>query len=413
MTKYILVFLFVIFDITSAMSNPFSGQFEPDRDFVLRRDSRTKNKALSIQSTIMDALQYYAKSTNMAKIVAFSGGGVRGIGPASICANIEHVTKKSMADMFHMFSGTSTGAIIATGLTMQDPHSEGGKSLYSAEDIVNLYSSECKTIFTPRSLLGSFFVSKYKTKPAYQTFEKLFKNVKLSDIRPDCDLLIPYYNLTNNRTGFFKSHKARNIALARTQDFYLKDVIASTTAAPTYFKAFRLNTVHNKEHSKISRTNYIYAVDGGIATNDPALCALTEAMSIYSNADAFLLVSMGTGHCVSEVHPKGLLGWAKNISTVLMDNSSDMTSHMLEKFGMHSNKPVFFSRLQFDISKTYEEMDNTSQDNLSYLEHQALSTDSILTKTKKLTAILKESDKVDRPTLIGDSPNKSSNFIEI
>jgi patatin-like phospholipase/acyl hydrolase len=193
----------------------------------------------------------------------------------------------------------------------------------------------------------------------------------------------------------------------------LKDAIASTTAAPTYFKEFKLNTVHNKEHSKILKTNYISAVDGGIAANDPALCALTEAMSVYSNADAFLLISMGTGHCVSEVRPKGLLGWAKNISTILMDNSSEMTGHMLKKFGMHSNKPVFFSRLQFDISKTYAEMDNTSQDNLSYLEHQALSTDSIITKTKKLTAILKESEKVDRSILIGNSPNRDSNFVEI
>ena len=136
-------------------------------------------------------------------------------------------------------------------------------------------------------------------------------------------------------------------------------------------------------------------------------------MAIYSNADAFLLVSMGTGHCVSEVRPKGLLGWAKSISTVLMDNSSEMTGHMLKKFGMYSNKPVFFSRLQFDISKTYADMDNTSHENLSYLEHQALSTNSIITKTKKLTKILKETDKVERSLLIGDSFNQDSNFIEI
>lgn len=395
------------------MNNPFSGQFEPDRDFVLRKDFRTKNKALSIQSSNMDALQHYAQNSNMAKIMAFSGGGVRGIGAASICANIEYITEKPMADMFHMFAGTSTGAIIAAGLSMKDPHSGGRKSLYSAEDIVSLYTSECKTIFTPRRSLGSFFISKYKTKPAYKTFEKLFKNVKLSDIRDDCDLLIPYYNLTNNRAGFFKSHKARDVALARTQDFYLKDIIGSTTAAPTYFKEFKLNTVHNKDHSNVLKTNYVSAVDGGIAANDPALCALTEAMSIYSSADSFLLVSMGTGHCVSEVRPKGLLGWAKSISTVLMDNASEMTGHMLKKFGMYSNKPVFFSRLQFDISKTYADMDNTGHENLSYLEHQALSTNSIITKTKKLTKILKESDKVDRELLTGDSFSQDSNFIEI
>ena len=270
MTKYILGLLFFALDVVCAMNNPFSGQFEPDRDFVLRRDSRTKNKALSIQSTNMEALQHYAQDTNMAKIIAFSGGGVRGIGAASICANIEHIAEKSMADMFHMFAGTSTGAIIAAGLTMKNPHSEGTKSLYSAEDIVNLYTSECKNIFTSRGPFGSFFVSRYKTKPAYKTFEKLFKNVKLSDIRTDCDLLIPYYNLTNNRAGFFKSHKARDMALSRTQDFYLKDAIAATTAAPTYFKEFKLNTVHNKDHTNILKTNYISAVDGGLSAKDPA-----------------------------------------------------------------------------------------------------------------------------------------------
>ncbi len=411
MTKYILI-LFLIFDISYSINESVSGQLEPDRDLMFSQDLRTKSKVVSVQAYNIETLKYYATDTKMARIASFDGGGVRGIGAASWCANFEHITGKPMADLFNLFAGTSTGGIIATALTMEDPHLSK-HSLYSADDVVDLYINECKNIFRPRSLLGYLFESKYKTGPAYATFDKYFSNIKLSQVRSDCDLLVTYYNLTNNRPAFFKSHKAKNPALARNEDFYLKDIIASTTAAPTYFKEFKLYTAYSKDHPKIHSNNYISAIDGGVAANDPSICALAEATSLYRNADAFLSVSMGTGNCVSEVNPRGLISWAKNISSILMQDTYEMSSHLLKKFGVNSHKPIFCSRLQFDISEAHSAMDNKTPENISYLKHQAQHASTATCKIEKISRVLGVTEKPERNTLVGDIFLSESNVMEI
>jgi len=412
MTKYILILLFVIFNMANAMNSPVMGQFEPDKDLMFLHDNRTKSSIVSVRQTNLEIFEDFATNSRLARVLSIDGGGVRGIGAASWCANLEHLTEKSIADMFNLLVGTSTGGIIASGLAMEDPNAPGS-SLYSADDIVNFYNNESKKIFTRRCFLGYLTVSKYKSNPAYSVFSRLCGDTKLSQIRSDCDLMVPYYNLTNNRPSFFKSHKAKNPALERNEDFYLRDVIASTTAAPTYFKDFKLYTAYNKDHPDLFKNTYISAIDGCIAVNDPTACAMTQAESLYPRADAFLLVSMGTGQCVSEVAPKGILSWAKHISTLLMSNSSDMSSHIFKKFGIYSKCPVFFSRLQFDISEIHAAMDNKSPENISYLEHQAQTTISAMDRIRNLGRVLRITDKPKRETLALDLHNLKSSFMEI
>ena len=412
MTKYILILILIIFNAVNAMESSVCGQFEPDKDLMFLQDNRTKSSILTVRQSNLELLEEIATNSKLARILSIDGGGVRGIGPASWCASLEHMAEKPIADIFNLLAGTSTGAIIASGLTLEDPNSPGS-SLYTGDDIVSLYHNECKKIFTRRSFLGYLATSKYTTRHAYSVFNELYGDAKLSQIRSDCDLLIPYYNFTNNRPCFFKSHKAKSPALESVEDFYLKDVIASTTAAPTYFKEFKLYTAYKKNHMDLYKNSYISAIDGGVAVNDPTACALVQAESLYPKADSFLLVSMGTGQCISEVSPKGLFSWARHISTILMSNSSEMTSHMFKKFGMYSNSPLFFSRLQFDISEPHAAMDNTSPQNLSYLEHQAQTTFSTMKKIRELGAIFQATDKPKREELYADYRNIKNMFMEI
>ena len=53
---------------------------------------------------------------NPIKVLAIDGGGVRGIIPAMVLAEVENRTQKHIADLFDLFAGTSTGAILALGL---------------------------------------------------------------------------------------------------------------------------------------------------------------------------------------------------------------------------------------------------------------------------------------------------------
>ena len=55
------------------------------------------------------------------KALAIDGGGIRGLIPALVLAEIERRTGRAMATMVDLIAGTSTGGIIACGLAMPHP----------------------------------------------------------------------------------------------------------------------------------------------------------------------------------------------------------------------------------------------------------------------------------------------------
>jgi patatin-like phospholipase/acyl hydrolase len=50
-------------------------------------------------------------------ILSIDGGGIRGVIPAKLLAEIERRTGKRIAELFDFIAGTSTGGILAVGLT--------------------------------------------------------------------------------------------------------------------------------------------------------------------------------------------------------------------------------------------------------------------------------------------------------
>src|SRR5262249_52012238 len=89
------------------------------------------------------------------RILALDGGGIRGIIPAMVLAKIEKLTGRPIADLFDLVAGTSTGGILALGLTIpKNP----GAPLYSAQQFVEMYEREGPRIF-PRPLLRKLLAS--------------------------------------------------------------------------------------------------------------------------------------------------------------------------------------------------------------------------------------------------------------
>src|ERR1039458_3929071 len=56
------------------------------------------------------------------KILSIDGGGIRGIIPALVLARIEQLTNRPIARLFDLVAGTSTGGILALGLTIPKLH---------------------------------------------------------------------------------------------------------------------------------------------------------------------------------------------------------------------------------------------------------------------------------------------------
>ena len=56
----------------------------------------------------------------MKKILSIDGGGIRGLIPALVLAEIEKRTGRAVADCFDLIAGTSTGGILALGFARDD-----------------------------------------------------------------------------------------------------------------------------------------------------------------------------------------------------------------------------------------------------------------------------------------------------
>jgi patatin-like phospholipase/acyl hydrolase len=69
-------------------------------------------------------------------VLAIDGGGIRGIIPATVLADLERlVAPRAVADVFDLIVGTSTGGILALGLTVPD----AGRPRHPAERLLELY----------------------------------------------------------------------------------------------------------------------------------------------------------------------------------------------------------------------------------------------------------------------------------
>jgi uncharacterized protein len=70
------------------------------------------------------------------KVLCIDGGGIRGLIPALVLAEVEQRTGRRIAEMVDLVAGTSTGGILASGLTRRGP---GGRPLYSAAELAGIY----------------------------------------------------------------------------------------------------------------------------------------------------------------------------------------------------------------------------------------------------------------------------------
>src|ERR1700694_6220331 len=79
------------------------------------------------------------------KILAIDGDGIRGIIPAILLDRIESLTGRPIAQLFDLVAGTSTGGILALGLTTPKA---ADAPLYTAQHFVDMYEREGSRIFS-------------------------------------------------------------------------------------------------------------------------------------------------------------------------------------------------------------------------------------------------------------------------
>jgi uncharacterized protein len=293
------------------------------------------------------------------KILSIDGGGIRGIIPAIILASIEKRTEKPISQLFDLIAGTSTGGILALGLTKPDPD---GKPEFSAQRLCELYERDIPDIFrNPRSWWGNLLGPKYMSHAFQQVLINGFGDCRLKSALTD--VLIPCYDIEHRLPYMFKSRLARQES---EYDFQMKDVALAASASPTLFYPVRI------PRSK----GVISLVDGGVFANNPSINALSEMKSISTNEnDLFLVVSLGTGKMTHPLSREllslwGYVQWSHVVLEIVMESISESVHDQMQ----HLLSPTIsqgYYRLQVDLSQANSAIDNASSENMQALSRAA------------------------------------------
>lgn len=229
------------------------------------------------------------------KILSIDGGGILGLLPCMVLAEIEKrfLDGQPIGRHFDMIVGTSTGGIIALGLGQ-------GKS---AKRLSNLYIERGKNIFPGNKfvrLLRSVLqvtICSYSRRNLENELRREFEDALFgSAIVPTC---IPSFEGRYGEPYIFKT--PHHPDYKRDQYEKLVNVALSTAAAPTFFSA-------------VERDGYVFA-DGGIWANNPAMIGVVDALTCFDiDRTQIRLLSLGCGQEIYRMKQRhrtgGLCTWA-------------------------------------------------------------------------------------------------------
>jgi predicted acylesterase/phospholipase RssA len=241
------------------------------------------------------------------RVLSIDGGGIKGIMPAALLAEIEAISGRPCWEHFDLIVGTSTGGIIALALGLGIP----------AEKILSLYKVHGPDIFRARSWLSRFLQNvrgwigaSYSSDPLRQALVQVFGERTLGEARTR--VVIPALSAVTGDVYLYKTpHHVR-----LRSDYRMKavDVALATSAAPTYFRA------HEMPRS-------LCMLDGGMWANNPLMVAVVEAISILGQTPSDVRVlSVG---CTSQpmrvsrwMRRGGKIAWARGIADWLLHGQS-------------------------------------------------------------------------------------------
>jgi predicted acylesterase/phospholipase RssA len=295
-----------------------------------------------------------------ARILSIDGGGVRGVIPARLLAELERRTGRPVSALFDVVAGTSTGGVIALALTAAAPDS---KPRYRAAEVVELFERESSRIFHRGALhfldaVGNLRHEKYDDAGARQVLTQYLGEARLKDALTD--VLITSYEIRKRTPFLFRSRHARSRS---DYDFPIVEVARATIAAPTYFEPHHLHADEEQGYA---------LVDGGVFANNPAMCAFLEARVTLRDADDFLLVSLGTGalsrsYSWSQARAWGLLEWAKPLFDILLAGTSETVDFQLRELLPAVGGAPRYHRFQPRLEHGHEDLDNSTATNLADL----------------------------------------------
>ncbi|WP_175639111.1 CBASS cGAMP-activated phospholipase [Metabacillus schmidteae] len=283
------------------------------------------------------------KHPNELKILCIDGGGMKGIVPAIYLKRIEEQLGAPIYKFFDMICGTSTGGIIALGLTAG----------ISAKDISDLYIKKGQEIFPKNLFTNNLKSSKYSNKNLLSLLKQTFGDRKIEDAHTM--ICIPSIEHHKAEPKVFKTPHHSDYILDGCR--YMWEVALATSAAPLYFPAAEIGESECK-------------IDGGLWANNPLLVAIAEAKKLGFDLDQVKIFSLGTGDAIYQVNNEvaknsGLLSWKTGIVDLtfqVQSKSATYTASYLLGDNLCRVSPTFGRRL---------ELDTTEKEDVEYMINEA------------------------------------------
>ncbi len=296
----------------------------------------------------------------LAPVLSIDGGGIRGIIPALVLAELERRAGRPIAEMFELIAGTSTGGILAVALTRPDAQ---GRPRWSAQEVAEVYVAYGPRIFDlrlTRSIKTAYGLinERYEARGLEEVLDRYCGESRLSE--SVTDILVPAYDVVQRQLFFFDSAKAKQ---DRTCDYPASLVARATSAAPTYFEPPVVGGGGPQGE--------LVFVDGGLFANNPAMCAFAEAERGRFGRNIVML-SLGTGECTrplpfEQVRHWGVAQWARPILGVVLDGVSMAIDQQLDALLGRER----YWRLQTQLTEAKDDLDDATPENIARLQGQA------------------------------------------
>jgi len=285
------------------------------------------------------------------RVLSLDGGGIRGIIPALVVAHLERQMGAPASELFDLIVGTSTGGILALGLSLQD---QRGGSFLAAKKMVTLYERHGAEIFE-RSLwrklrtAGGLLEEAYSHEALEKVLHQYFGNKRMGDC--GTPVMVTSYDIERRKTVFLKSWHPDH------SELLCAEASRATSAAPTYFEPVNL------QWAEQSRT----LIDGGVFINSPAVSAYAEARKLFPD-EPIVMLSLGTGELTrpipyDEARTWGSALWIMSLLDCMLDGASKAADHQMRLFlGDH------YLRLQTQLRYASDDMDDASRGNIRNLK---------------------------------------------
>jgi hypothetical protein len=260
--------------------------------------------------------EHLSPDTGAKRVLALDGGGVKGVLTLGMLRAVEEELRRRsgdpnfrLSDYYDLIGGTSTGAIVATGLALG----------LSVDEMIDLYMKLGPDVFGRTAGDGVFLQSKFDSRKLRKALASVMKTKTLGSDDLLTGLAIHMKRIDTGSAWVVTNHPLSmfydtppDSGTYPNKRYRLVDLVLASAAAPTFFDEITIDIEFDENRKPLQRG---YFVDGAVgANNNPSLSLLMLALEPSykfgwkAGAETLMMTSMGTGNRRPRVNGRSFQG---------------------------------------------------------------------------------------------------------